>query len=155
MNLESSDISARLKDIRLYFGYKQTEVADVLGVCRNTYCEYEHHKRIIPLIRLNYLANFYEIKIDCILGLSNTIQYSKPKVFDSDIISKKILEIRQDNNLTIREFAKKLGISNSLISDYENGKKLISTSICYNIAKKYNISVDYLLGRSSTKYLKK
>lgn len=155
MNAEVKSISARLKDTRLYYGYKQTEIAKALGICRNAYCEYEHYKRIIPINRLIYLANFYGINIDYLLGLTDKKEEAKPIQIDRSIISNKLLEIRRINNLSVKDFAKTLNVSISLIYYYEACEKLISTSVCYDIAKKYNISVDYLLGRSSSKYIRK
>lgn len=154
MDAEKS-ISARLKDTRLYYDYKQTEIANALGICRNAYCEYEHYKRIIPLKRLVMLANFYEINIDYLLGLSNVIEKVKPFELDINIIRDKLLELRTINNLSVKQFANDLNISESLVYYYDSCQRLISTATCYDIAKKYNISVDYLLGRSSSKYIKK
>ena len=39
MEAEVKSISARLKDIRIYYGYKQTDIARTLDLCRNAYCE--------------------------------------------------------------------------------------------------------------------
>ena len=153
--VETKSISARLKDIRSYYGYKQTEIARKLGICRNAYCEYEHYKRIIPMKRLIHLANFYGINIDYLLGLTDSKEVLNATEIDRQIISNRLSEVRRTNNLSITELANSLNVSRTLISNYEYGKQLISTSVCYDIAKKYNISVDYLLGISSRKHLKK
>lgn len=155
MNAEAKSISARLKEIRTYFGYKQTDIAKQLGICKNAYCEYEHYKRIIPLPRLICLADFYGINVDYLLGLTDFRENVTPIQVNKSIISSRLQEIRQNNNLSVNEFAESLNVSISLIYYYEACNNLISTSVCYDIARKYNISVDYLLGRSSTKYLKK
>lgn len=156
MKSETQSISTRLRDIRLYNDYKQTDIAKMLGISRNAYCEYEHYKRIIPLKRLVQLANFYEINIDYLLGLTN-VKEKTMKYFEINmtIISERLSEIREFNNLTVSELANSLNISTSLVYYFESCKRLVSTSVCYDIAKKYNISVDYLLGRSCRKHLKK
>ncbi len=155
MSSENESISARLRDTRLYYDYKQTELAKVLNVSRNVYSEYENYKRVIPLKHLNSLSNFYDLSIDYLLGLTNKkIKFNKNSI-DINKISNNLSEIRKENNISMREFAKLLNVSSTLVSYYENGKILISTAACYCIAKKFNISVDYLLGKSSVKHLKK
>ena len=45
------------------------------------------------------------------------------------------------------ELAKLLNTNHSTISAYESGKTTILTAFAYEICKKYNISMDYLIGR--------
>lgn len=45
------------------------------------------------------------------------------------------------------ELAKLLNTTHSTISAYESGKTTILTAFAYEICKKYNISMDYLIGR--------
>ena len=132
MDTERMSISDRLKDIRLYYGYKQTEIANKLGICRNAYCEYEHYKRVIPIKRLNTLANFYNLNIDYLIGLSNIRSEINATDIDINIVSSRISQVRTDNKLNVSEFAKILNISTALVSYYESGKRLISTSVCYD-----------------------
>ena len=44
---------------------------------------------------------------------------------------------------------KHLNTSQSNISAYENGKNIILKAFAYNMAKDFNISLDYLIGRSN------
>ena len=44
--------------------------------------------------------------------------------------------------------------SNQITVTYENGKNLIIISFAIELSKKYNISLDWLCGRSSNKYIK-
>lgn len=61
----------------------------------------------------------------------------------------KILKkLRQDNNLTQDELAKKIDSSRSNIANYENGKNKPSVEILEKLAELFNVSTDYLLGKS-------
>ena len=64
-------ISERLKEVRTYDLYSQSDISNILNVDRSTYACYESNKRIIPLKHLNTLSNFYNLSIDYLLGLSN------------------------------------------------------------------------------------
>ena len=55
---------------------------------------------------------------------------------------------REEKNLTQMEVAKKTGIHNKTISNYENGVSSPDPNALKTFADIYETSVDYLLGRS-------
>ena len=57
-------------------------------------------------------------------------------------------KIRQDNNLTQEELAKKINTSRSNIANYENDKNMPSIDVLEKLSKVFNCSTDYLLGKS-------
>ena len=57
-------------------------------------------------------------------------------------------KIRQDNNMTQEELAKKINTSRSNIANYENNKNMPSIDILNKLSKLFNVSTDYLLGKS-------
>lgn len=60
-------------------------------------------------------------------------------------------KIRQDNNLTQEELAKKINTSRSNIANYENDKNMPSIDVLEKLSKVFNCSIDYLLGKSNIK----
>ena len=62
---------------------------------------------------------------------------------------KRIRELREDHDLTQREVAEMLGMSQTGYSKYETGTNDIPTAILIKLADFYNVSVDYLLGRTN------
>ena len=64
---------------------------------------------------------------------------------------RRIRELREDSDLTQREVAEMLGMSQTGYSKYETGTKDIPTAILIKLADFYNVSVDYLLGRTNVK----
>lgn len=133
---------------------KQKEVADIIGVSQQTYSTWEVGTKIIPLKHLNELCDYYKVSIDYILGLTDKNLYSGKKIIlDKKKIGHNIKIIRSINNLTLRSLAKELNTTSSTISAYETGKTLILTAFAYQIARKYNISLDWLTGKSDIKNL--
>ena len=59
-----------------------------------------------------------------------------------------IRDLREDHDLTQREVASHLGVSQQTYSNYENGVREIPTSTVVALAKFYQVSTDYLLGRA-------
>ena len=62
---------------------------------------------------------------------------------------KRIRELREDHDLTQREVAEMLGMSQTGYSKYETGTNDIPTAVLINLADFYKTSVDYLLGRTN------
>lgn len=63
----------------------------------------------------------------------------------------RLKELRLENELTQLELAKKLFISKSSICKYEKDNNFPEASLLQKIADYFNVSVDYLLGKSNVK----
>ena len=63
----------------------------------------------------------------------------------------KLKKLRQDSNMTQEELGKKINTSRSNIANYENDKNMPSVDILEKLAKIFNVSIDYLLGKSDIK----
>ncbi len=66
-----------------------------------------------------------------------------------DKIGKKLKNLRTDNDMTQAVLAKKLNLTKSVISEYENDLRLPSYDVLIQIAKIFRVSTDYLLGLDS------
>lgn len=60
-------------------------------------------------------------------------------------------ELRKEKGLSQKEVAAKLGISQALLSHYEKGIRECGQSFLVKIADFYDVSCDYLLGRTDKK----
>ena len=63
----------------------------------------------------------------------------------------RIRDLREDKDLTQKEIAQILGMSQTGYSKYETGENDIPTAILIKLADYYHTSVDYLLGRTDVK----
>lgn len=61
---------------------------------------------------------------------------------------KRIRNLREDNDLKQRELAEILNCSQRIYSNYERGDVDIPTDILIKLADYYNVSADYILGRT-------
>lgn len=64
---------------------------------------------------------------------------------------KRIRDLREDNDLTQKDIANILSISQRGYSHYETGNNDIPTEILIRLADFYETSIDYLLGRTDNK----
>ena len=69
---------------------------------------------------------------------------------------KRIHDLRIDNDLTQQQVADYLMCNRQVYARYERGIREIPVSMLINLAKLYNTSVDYILGRTDEpKFIKK
>lgn len=71
-----------------------------------------------------------------------------------NIFSMRLKELRNDYEMTQKDFSVKVGCTAATLSAYENGTKNPSLEIVKNIAEKCNVSIDWLCGLSEKKTLK-
>ena len=64
---------------------------------------------------------------------------------------RRIRDLREDHDLTQRQVAQMLGMSQTGYSKYETGENDIPTAILIKLANFYKTSVDYILERTDTK----
>ena len=70
------------------------------------------------------------------------------------MLSKRLKELRIENNYSQYEIANLIGIAQVTYSHYELGRRSISMQNLVKIAKIYNVSTDYLRGISDDKLRK-
>ncbi|MEX1376218.1 MAG: helix-turn-helix transcriptional regulator [Eubacteriales bacterium] len=58
---------------------------------------------------------------------------------------KNLRKIRKENGMTMKDLADKIGVSESAISQYENGKRQPGFETLKELSGIFNVSVDYLL----------
>ncbi|MDS0525013.1 helix-turn-helix domain-containing protein [Clostridium sp. SHJSY1] len=66
-------------------------------------------------------------------------------------LSDRLKELRKENNMTQSDLGKILGVGKTTISMYENGNSTPNDEIKLKIVEYFNISLDYLLGKSEIK----
>lgn len=65
-------------------------------------------------------------------------------------LAEKIKLLREKAGLTQSEVSRMLGLSRSSVNAWEMGLSVPSTQYIVELAKKFNVSTDYLLGMDST-----
>lgn len=140
-----------LRNIREERNLRQIDIATILGINRSTYTSYEIERDTIPIQHLNNLCNYFNISIDYAMGLTKIKQYKNSKLeINKELLKVRLKKLRKDNKLTQSEIAKILNTSRSTWTGYEYGNYQIPTLLLYELAKRYNFSIDYLLGKIDT-----
>lgn len=64
------------------------------------------------------------------------------------ILGSRIKSLRESSNLNQKELAAILNVSNTTLSQYENGQRIPSDEVKIKLADHFNVTTDYLLGRT-------
>lgn len=64
------------------------------------------------------------------------------------MFGKRLRALRKEQKLTMKEFGEKFSLAESTISGYENGNRKPDMDILSKFADFFNVSTDYLLGRT-------
>ena len=67
-------------------------------------------------------------------------------MFDKRLFGARLLELREQNNLSQKAVADLLGVTRTQVSDIENGKSGTNLDRFYQLCEFYQVSADYLLG---------
>ena len=68
---------------------------------------------------------------------------------------KKLRDLREDNDLKQEDVAKILNITKQAYGRYENGARKLSIEDLIKLCDFYNVSADYIIGRTDTPELNK
>ena len=143
----------RLEELREEKELTKRKIAADLGVSDSLYGRWENDRFLIPTRRLYQLGNYFQVNIDYILRLSDVRNsLVSEENIRLDLVSKRLREIREELNFTLRELTNNLHTSSSNSKDYEMGKVLVLSAFLIQICQEGNFSVDWVLGRSEKKY---
>lgn len=67
----------RLKDLREDNDIKQVQIAELLGIQQTVYSRYERGFQNIPIEHLLFLADYYDVSVDFILGRTDNPKINK------------------------------------------------------------------------------
>lgn len=93
-----------------------------------------------------FYANFVLFRIFAFFGFCVASNKKQKR-----IIAKTLINLRELNFLTQTDIAKHLHLSPSTISHYEKGLTVPPTEVVYRLADFYNVTTDYILGKSASR----
>ncbi len=143
-------LNNNLKYCREELEMTQIELGFIFGVSGKTVSGWETATDPIPFNKLIRFSNLYHYSLDFIVGLTrHNINYNVQIKPDKVKIGNQLKKLRNSFNLSQQKFAEKCGLSQTTYSHYETGLNLITTTAIFSICKTYNISMDYLVGRTN------
>lgn len=124
----------RLKELRNQRKLTLDDIEAKTGIKRGTYSNYENNKTEPKIETWQKLADYFKVSVPYLQGYEQPTPHNRLK------------ELRQQNNLTLKELGKKVDIPNNSLSQYENGKRQPKLEIWQKLASFFNVSVPYIQG---------
>lgn len=128
-----------LKNLRKKRKMTQRQLADMLYVDCSSVTKWETGKANPDFKKLQQIAEIFGVSIDTLLG--------RHKHKSNNILQ----ELRAEKGVPQYVVAEYLGITKQSYSLYELGKRNPDNEMLYNISEYFNVSLDYLLGKSKIK----
>ena len=72
----------------------------------------------------------------------------------NEIFGIRLRELRKQNGYTIEQFAEKIGVAKSTLGYYENDNRMPDIEILCRICNVFNVTADYMIGRTNTAAVK-
>ena len=144
----------RIDDLRTDNDLKIREIANILGISIDNYFDYANGRSNFPLEKLNLLANYFKVSFDYITGLSD-VKQEYPDNINLNILKQRIKEIRKEHKLSQEKAPNIVGDKQSTYRNYESGNSIFPISKLYLLAKYYNVSIDYFVGKAQNKNILK
>lgn len=140
-----------IKTARINANLSQKEIAITLGVSVPTVSDWESGKKFPSGKNLIKLAQVLRTTTDFLLGCEDT-KKEPTSVAESGLpMMIRIRELREARGMQQKELAIDLCVSQPTISDWESGRKVPSARSTQKLADYFNVSIDYLLGRTDEK----
>jgi len=76
-------------------------------------------------------------------------------MFSKKIFGERIKELRKEANETQEKLSKLLGVTKTQISDLENGKTTTTIEKLWILTDHFDVSMDYLTGRTENRKIRK
>ena len=110
-----TEIADKLRWYRYQHALMQKEVAEQIGIDRNTYIHYEEYGRdYYPVEHMEKLAELYDVPVEELLDGYNLFLYKGQ--------GEQIQKIRQGLGLTQKQYAQRLGVSFDNLRKWEQNR---------------------------------
>ena len=147
-----ASIEEKAYQLRITKEMTQKEFAKMLDVSISYVSNWENGYNEITIPLLNKICNICDVSFDFMMGFSKKKNgTSKIEEVDKKYLGKRLKEIRKNEGLTQEKMAKRINTYRFLISDYETGRKSISTADLKQICETFGYSADWCLGKLNKK----
>ncbi len=141
----------RLKFLRTQEGITQKQLAEKTGTSERGIQNYEAGIRNPAYEALITLSDFFGVTIDYLVGKSDFLDYSASEdMIPFPMMCVRLRQLREAKGLNVVDVAKLIEDSPRNYAGYEEGEVLPRLRTICALADLFDVSLDYLIGRSDT-----
>lgn len=134
-------------------GLHRNELKDYIGVSKDILIRAANVGMIPSTRSLIKIADYFGLSIEFLIGLTDDDTFSKA---DPPIsFQERLKELKERSKTNFCEVADSIGIARSLFRTWKTKDYIPTVEIMYNLAKYFNVSIDYILGRTDIENYKR
>jgi len=138
-----------LNDLLSEQGLPKSDFPKEIGITYNSFSNAVNYG-IIPKPKvLMRIADYFNVSIEYLLAKTNDEYFAKAKSVSG--FNERIESLRASKNLTYYQMSQILHLDESYFSKWKSNQYLPSLDFLFLIADFFNVSIDYLLGRTDDK----
>lgn len=141
-----SYFAERLKELMIEHGLNPRTLGEALSINRTTVTRYLNGTRQPSVATLVAIADYFNCTADFLLGFEDIS--SRDKFKSRPPFSQHLKVVLDSVGTNKYQLCKMTGIAESAIYDWQRGDNAPSLGNIIDIAKKLNLSVDFVLGRT-------
>ena len=143
--------SERLKLLRAAHHVSQSALGKDLFVSKQAVAKWELGTASPNPEMIAKIAKYFDVSTDYLLGRTDEAKPASNIRVDGHVFQIRLKELREATGLSQYSFAKQFGVAQSTVGSWEAGKREPNFATAQRLADFFNVSVDYLLGRTDEK----
>ena len=141
----------RIKQLRLQNQMTQSDLAKKLDCTDGAIRGWESERREMDFSTLNKMAKIFNVTTDYILGTDEHSNKNNGENMGNNILGENIRRLRIKNKMTQNDLSKKMNKAESTIGMWEQGRRELDYDSLKDLASLFDVSIDFLLGRVTSK----
>lgn len=128
----------------------KSQIPKLLNIDYNVFTKITEFGIIPKPVVLIRIADYFSVSVEYLLGRTNNSYFFSAKTPATFL--ERYQALKQEKNLTDYAIAQKLHIMTSYTTNWKNKKYMPSIINLIELSELFNVSIDYLLGRTDDKY---
>jgi len=137
----------KLKEIREERKMTQQSIADLIGVSRSSYVNWENNVVMLPLNIADKLSVILNVNLSYLIGIDMNYSQENVKPLDYSVLLKNLNSLRKEKAYTYEQIATFLDCNKSTCYRYFNNKVSIPIDKLLLLAKLFDMDIDNLCGK--------
>ncbi len=142
----SSVFQKRLIELIADSDCNKSELPNLIGISKDIFIRATNVGLLPSTKSLIKIADYFSVSMDYLIGLNDKDYYIK--IDESKTFQQRLCELAEENNISYCKLADMLGFSRSLFNSWKRYNYIPSLELVYMLSQYFNVSIDYLLGRT-------
>lgn len=142
----SSVFQERLTELVADCECNKSELPSLIGISKDILIRALNIGMFPSTKSLCKIADYFSVSLDFLIGITDNERYIKSE--ESKTFQQRVSELKKEKGVSYCEIANILGFARSLFNSWNMYNYIPSLELIYMLAQYFNVTMDYLLGRT-------